>query len=255
MKQFTIPQLREVLRLRYSLTKDKYVTYAIDMFGLSEKEAVREWKILFDIQRIMIVDSREWTSDEQIDQVLSHAFSIKETIEDSSYIETPYRCDYESSEEKKLVYYSEPGSEKVIHTEIYMNRLQDIIRYAEILKRGCDIKIVLDYAETINISNEWNDRELKTEDIYIGDIISCMDDSRSIFGNDSGVYLCEGRQKGYSQLLYTKGKGYIRNGKPDRDEKYRYMNYKFNSYNRKYMKIGNIYLDASVLVEGKPKDE
>lgn len=246
MKRFTIAELRRVFRIRYALTKERYTNYAVAMFGLTEEEAFREYEILFNIQRAMIAEYGRSPSDKTIEQVISHSFSIEQVMYESSYINTPFKLDYETPFNKKLVYYSEPQSEELHQLKVNFDKSEDIICYAKLLKRGCEIKVVLDYVETINTSNDWDNRQSEEEDIYTGDIISCMNDS----GDDSGVYLCEGPQKGYSRLLYSKGEGYMINQKPFRDEDFSYTSYKFNAYDKKFIKIGNIYLDASILIEG-----
>lgn len=246
MKRFTIAELRRVFRIRYALTKERYTNYAVAMFGLTEEEACREYEILFNIQRAMIAEFGRSPSDKTIEQVISHSFSIEQVMIDKSHVNIPFELAHKTLFNKKIVYYSQPQDEELHQLKVNLDRSEDIICYAELLKRRCKIKVVLDYVETINTSHDWDNRQSEEEDIYTGDIISCMNDS----GYDAGVYLCEGPQKGYSQLLYTKGKGYIRDGKPDRDRDHSYTSYKFNAHDKKFKKIGNIYLDASILIEG-----
>jgi hypothetical protein len=128
----------------------------------------------------------------------------------------------------------------------------DVIKYALLLQQECiEIRCRLDFYETVE-TRYGTDRT--KVDIYDGDIIFCTDSDKWGLSDNSGVYLCT--DDCYKRLMYTPGRGYIRRGEPD-FEQYEngkdciHNSYAFNSYDRKFKVVGNIYVDNSVLTERK----
>ena len=133
----------------------------------------------------------------------------------------------------------------------------DVLRYALLLQQeNTEILYRVDFYERVQVrfGTFGTDKRMEV-DIYDGDIIFCTDkDMHFSWGDESGAYLCiDGC---YKRLMYTPGRGYLRRGKPDfeqnkDDEDCRYNNYVFNSYERKFQIVGNIFVDNTALNERK----
>ena len=124
------------------------------------------------------------------------------------------------------------------------NEASQVIAYAGILRQGGEIVAALDFVEKISCGQSGY------MDVFDGDIFAVYEENMWCRGCEDNLYVCD---KGtYRRLLYTAGKGYLRKGEPDYD-----MDNAYNAYVltlcRNYTKIGNIYVDCSML-EDKPGD-
>lgn len=143
---------------------------------------------------------------------------------------------------------------------------------ADMEKRD-DVDIICIVPWVDDISNAENNGCLndihgqKVINIYDGDIFVAMNKSNDTYWNreeDNGVYVC--LNGAYRRLLYTVGRGYLTiNKEPniaddsDEDDEYgnvfSYAKGKWNSYiltmDHKWMRIGNIHADVTLLMEKK----
>lgn len=122
-------------------------------------------------------------------------------------------------------------------------RAEDIITYGELLKCGIEIIAQLEYVESIR----YNRGEGEEIDVYEGDIF--MTESGLRYAHDrcrTKYILCTNET--YYPLLYTEGKGYVRDGEPDYDKK-EARNFHVITLEESYKRVGNMYIDFSFLVD------
>jgi hypothetical protein len=232
MKTFTLEQINNVFRNRHYLTRERFLYYFTLKYGLSDYEAERRWDTY---QQFPYWDSNRA---DEMDDLLEKVDELIKIIQIGVY-----RYDRQLKPIRKQVHYK-VGDELRVY-EFDLNVYADIILYAKLLEpeQSTPVEIVA----TLDFVDEFYDNN-KTEHVYDGDIFVTTDESysRSYYDN---IYVCDGGK--YKRLLYTKGKGYVRNDSPDYDE---------GSYNhhvltscKKHKKIGNIYLDMSVLIDNPLK--
>lgn len=145
-----------------------------------------------------------------------------------------------------------PEEQEIQHIKLNLLEKEDVIKYALLLQQeGVEICHRVDFYNTVEVRHGYKREEI---DVYDGDIIFCTDKDRFTWDEKSGAYVCiDGC---YKRLMYTPGRGYICRGEPDyeqnRDGKdCRYNDYVFNSYDRRFQIVGNIFVDNSVLNEKK----
>lgn len=113
----------------------------------------------------------------------------------------------------------------------------DIITYAELLKQEIKQIALLRFCDEVQIKN--SDKYLK---VFEGDFFDTND---LFFGVKSNVYVAK-KNGTFKKLLYTKGKGYLRNKE---------LNYDEGSFNqhclslREWVKIGNVTTDLIKLTD------
>lgn len=129
--------------------------------------------------------------------------------------------------------------------EIVVNlcRSEDIITYAELLKRGIKVITQLEFVESIRSAKDDSSRM----DVYEGDIFMSRKGGQYEWEKCTTQYiLCKG--DAYYNLLYTKGKGYVRGGQPDYDHENKH-NFHVLTFEDQWEKVGNAYLDLSFLID------
>jgi hypothetical protein len=147
-----------------------------------------------------------------------------------------YGVCHEGRETIKKFFYKE--GQEITSVKFNLNDDRDIIMAADFLGQNPEIIAVVDFFEIINERNQ-------KIDVFDGDVFSTRDDLSSFDKKDGDLYLCTNRV--YKKLLYTKGKGFLRNGQPDIDDDD--CNHYAATLRDSFIKIGNIYADASFLVE------
>jgi hypothetical protein len=243
MKQFTLQQINDIFNNRNYITRERFLYY----FGLwykdvSSKTIERWWEIYNDFPYWEDETSEAGAILEEIlvkvQPILEVMMNPKELI-----------CNYKLNKRiQKKVYYKNSGSNEVLSVELDLNSQSDIIAFAELLKSKCEIIVSLDLVDVIHCSNIKGFKN-KDFDVYDGDIFVTTDETYSRSHHDN-IYVC--KDGDYHRLLYTMGKGYFRDGKPDYDEEKKYSSHVLTG--RKLAKrVGNIYIDYSYLIDKKPK--
>lgn len=159
---------------------------------------------------------------------------------------------YSPKDYRKYYYIVGDDRRDVRELEVNLADGQNIVLLADLVRRE-DIQLVsvVRYLDEIE-----SDRNLDRKRIryYEGDIVFVFGDPSdrifySWYDSDAGVYLATA--DGWRKLLYTPGRGYIRNGEPDFENDKEYSDYKINKSGNGFRFIGNIHKDASVLIDRK----
>jgi hypothetical protein len=209
---------------RYS--KERFV-HLFSIFGHVGKEIEKFWEVYSAFPRVKDEDYE--TADLVIEKIL-----------EIPKIEIPWHIHHSPRDCKKRVYYKHEN--RVCNFDINLDDLREVILYADFLKKSPEIIVIVDFIEELGY------RENRLS-VYDGDIFSTSDSWHR--DRDGEIIVCDNGT--YRRLLYTKGKGYIRNRKPDYDDG-EYSSYIVTGKDR-YFKIGNLYLDASFLIEGEEADD
>lgn len=152
---------------------------------------------------------------------------------------------------KWRIYYQTEEEGQILQMDLNLREKDDVIKYSLLLQQdGVEIVNRVDYYESVDV--RYKDKNGVKVAIYDGDIIFCTQASSFSFCDNSGCYVCiDGC---YKRLMYTPGRGYIRRGEldieQDKDDKdCRYNDYVFNSFDREFKVVGNIFIDRSILKE------
>jgi hypothetical protein len=225
MKAYTLEQINKIIKNR-CYSKERFA-YLFSIFGYNEKEVEKLWEVYSAFPRVREDD-------------YENAELVVDKILEIPKVETPWNICHSPRDCKKRVYYKHEN--QVCNFDIDLNRLDEVILYADFLKKNPEIIVIVDFIEELGY------RETRLS-VYDGDIFSTSDLWHR--DRDGEIIVCD---KGtYRRLLYTKGKGYIRNRKPDYDEG-KYSSYVVTGKNR-YSKLGNLYVDVSFLIEGEEADD
>lgn len=236
MKQFTLQQIADIIRNKSYITKERFYHYFRIVHQFDDRKLREYWNVYCKFPF--------W--DERYAPILEE---IIETIDPLIQMRDIEPVDYSIRQETapiiRQIHYTIDGTTHVLDADFSCPT--DIIFYAEILKAGHKIEAILDFVDTI-YGRMGNDRDSKDHKAYKGDIFVTRDEDYSSSSSDN-IYVHDGDC--YRRLLYTKGKGYLRKGQPDYDEG-RY-NHHVLTCCKNFRKIGNIYLDASVLIDNPKK--
>jgi hypothetical protein len=222
--KYSLTDLRTLYDRKYFFTKERFFNY-FTTFGKRETEIENYFQLYL---RFPLYTEEEL---ETVDYIIQKILAYPE----KGPLYKSYRYGYEYKPNKKRVYFQ--NGEAIDSFYVNLNEEDDVIIYAEFLKRKPEIIAAVDFIEEL--------REKGTNiEVYDGDVFSTSErwDRR----RDGEVFMC--RHGGsYRKLLYTQGRGYIRNGRPDIDEK------DYNSHvltlKDKFQFIGNVYADASFLLD------
>jgi len=226
----TLEELNLLLDRKYFFTKERFINYFNSLgIGMENEDIENCWHIWESFPRYKL---------ESIDNV---AFIIERLLAypnlGLSFDYDAHRIFYKSSNKNRhKIYYKKQN--EIVSFEVDFHSPDDIALYAEFLKRNIENVIVaVDYVEEIYHKN-------KTIYVYSGDTFSTRDkwwDRK----RDGKLFVCT--QDGFRQLLYTEGKGYLRNGEPDYDDSH-YSSHVVTGHDG-FKYIGNIYADSSFLVD------
>ena len=145
-----------------------------------------------------------------------------------------YRFGYKHKPNTKRIYYQNGAA--IASFVVDLNEADAVILYAEFLKRKPEVIAAVDCIEELTKGNE----RIR---VFEGDVFSI--DETWNRRRDGEFFMCCGGP--YQKLLYTRGKGYIRNGKPDFDEE-EYSSYVLTGKDNFWF-IGNAYADPSFLID------
>lgn len=237
MKQFTLEQITDILWDRHYLTRERFAHYFRTMYGFDERKIRDYYKIY---ERFPFWEQR---SAEVMEDIVEKVSPLIEAIKSPPL---DYSVTKESAEVKRQVHYKGVDGDAIV-LDVNFNDAASVILYAGLLQSGLEIICVLDYVEKIH--GRETGGETKDFPVYDGDIFVTADESYSSSSEDN-VYVCD---KGvYKRLLYTKGKGYMRKGHPDYDDG-RYNSHVLTCC-KSFKRLGNIYIDCSMLID-KENDE
>jgi hypothetical protein len=246
MKQYTLEQINKIFRDRHLLTRERFFHYFAISYKLDDWQISKYWEIY---EKFPYWDK---SYAEEMDKILELLEKFLDRIRDGVTI--PYRYPEPTRIRKQIVYSGSsaaPAAEsssaesgiiveqKILNVDF--NSATDIFLYAELLGSGIKIIAILDFVEKIRLTAN---NEL---DVYEGDILVTLDESYSNSYEDN-IYVCTGKGGEYRRLLYTKGRGYIRNGKPDYDGRY---NHHVLTCCKTVKRVGNIHIDTSFLTDPK----
>ena len=244
----TINQVEELRTWSSYVNKERLISYAEAKYPLTNREAEALWRVWDYITTLNAYKLKE-VPNGQMELVVSVAREVYESVWKGAHVH--WREEFPKTPRWR-VYYRKGERVKIQQVDIDLLQKECAIKYALLLQQeGVEILHRLDYYETV-VTSYGTDRT--KVDIYDGDIIFCTESDRWSLSDNSGAYVCTNGC--YKRLMYTPGRGYIRRGELDfeQDDKgndCRYRNYVFNSYDRKFQVVGNIYVDNRVLSEKK----
>lgn len=232
MNRYSIKDLNTVWNAKMYLPMDRFVHYFTLRYGYSEKEAVSAYAVFSEFPKY-VHGNEEMQS--RIDEIIPLALQLVNELHRCWDMNRDFKnLSYDDKEIRKLVYKKDGVLKEVV---LNLHDSNDIITYAELLRQGIEPVALLRFVDEVKMKN--TDKVLQ---IFEGDFFDTND---LFFGVKSNVYVAE---KGgvFRKLLYTKGKGYLRNGELNYDEG------TFNSYClslREWVKIGNVTTDLIVLTD------
>lgn len=247
-----LEQLKEINQWRGYVTKQRFVSYAKAKYPFDDREAESMWKVWDNLATLNLYQL-EKQSEGVILTAMDLAREVYEAVCNGGHI---HWHENTPTTPKWRVYYRIGEEFEMQHVELNLLEKEDVIKYALLLQQeGVEICHRVDFYRTIEVRcGTTGTSEQKEVDIYDGDIIFCTDKARLSWSDESGAYVCIDGY--YKKLMYTPGRGYLRRGEPDfeqdkDDEDCCYNDHVFNSYDRRFWIVGNIYVDNSVLNEKK----
>lgn len=254
MQNESIKQLleiaREIREWNGYVTKERFLGYAQAKYGYDKDCGEYFYDVYIRITRL-----EHWRLEKVEDAALYRAIDIArgayEAVCKGGHISVIAN---EPRTPKWRIYYRTEEGGQILQMDLNLCEKEDVIKYSLLLQQE-SVKIVnrVDFYKLVDVQYSNSDKGTKIA-IYDGDIIFCSDTGRFSFADNSGCYVC--MDGCYKRLVYTPGRGYIRRGEldieQDKDDKdCRYNNYVFNSYDREFKVVGNIFIDRSILKEAE----
>lgn len=231
MNTYTLKDLNTIYTAKGYLPLDRFVHYFTLRFGYTETEAKDAYRVFSEFPK-QVYGNEEMQH--KIDKIIPLAIQIVDELHKSWGNNHFKNLSYHEKEIRKLIYSKDNEFKELV---LDLCNPSDIITYAELLKQGIKQIALLRFCYEINLKN--SDKKLK---IFEGDFFDTND---LFFGIKSNIYVAE-KNETFKKLLYTKGKGYLRNGELNYDEG------SFNSHAlslTSWIKIGNIYTDLIKLTD------
>lgn len=253
MQNESIKQLletaREIREWNGYVTKERFLGYAQAKYGYDKDRAENFFDVYMRITRL-----DHWRLAKVEDLVLYRAIDIArgayEAVCKGGHISVIAN---EPRTPKWRIFYRTEEDGQILQMDLNLREKEDVIKYSLLLQQeGVEIVNRVDYYESVDV--RCKDKNGVKIAIYDGDIIFCSDTGRFSFADNSGCYVC--MNGCYKRLVYTPGRGYIRRGELDieqdkNDKDCRYNDYVFNSYDREFKVVGNIFIDRSILKEAE----
>ena len=238
MRTFTLQQIADIIDYKHPLSRERFFYYFEHLYGFEKSRIEHYWEVFNRFPGIVHNPDFHAVLDDLLDKAgeIVRLIGLNEAV--------PYHVKQHTKPVRKQIYYRRAEGEELQSVEVDFNEASQVIAYAGILRQGGEIVAALDFVEKISCGQSGY------MDVFDGDIFAVYEESIWCRGCEDNLYVCD---KGtYRQLLYTAGKGYLRKGKPDYD-----MDNAYNSHVltlcRNHTKIGNIYVDCSML-EDNPGD-
>jgi len=240
--KYTLKEISEIIENRDYITKERFVNFFKSMYEINENEAKRLFDIYsnlpFNIKKIVYEEGLE----EKIDDILNKLNPLINVRKNHLF---EYGVTSEFKKVIKKVYFENLDGD-IIECVFDLNNSEDIINYAELLKKNKAIKVI-DFFETIDTNNKDN----RNFDVYDGDVFAIKEDWNKY--EDGDIYLCTGGC--YQKLLYTIGVGYMIDGEPNFDPKMHKKNHYGLTLCNGFKMLGNIYIDCSFLIDKDFKND
>lgn len=238
---------REIREWNGYVTKERFLGYAQAKYGY-DKDCAEKFYHVWN----HIIQLNFWRLEKVDDPVLYRAIDIArgayEAVCKGGHISVIAN---EPRTPKWRIYYRTEEGGQILQMDLNLREKEDVIKYSLLLQQeGVEIVNRVDYYESLDVL--YRDKNGVKVAIYDGDIIFCSDTGRFSFADNSGCYVC--MDGCYKRIVYTPGRGYIRRGELDieqdkNDKDCRYNDYVFNSYDREFKVVGNIFIDRSILKE------
>jgi hypothetical protein len=235
MNKYTLNDLEIIFNAKGYLPYERFIHYFTLREEYTEKEAKEAYKAFVNFPKQIFGSNWEKSS---IDYVMPIAIQIVRDLQ-KGWSDSSALVNMKSSDKvlRKLIYKKgeDPEIKQVV---LNLHDANDIITYAALLKQ--DIKQIALLRFTAEIQTK-NDK--KPYLIFEGDFFDTND---SFWGIRSNVYVAEPNNT-FRKLLYTKGKGFVRNGELDYDGDLSF-NYHAISMNE-WVHVGNITTDFVKLTD------
>ena len=232
MNTYSIKDLNTIWTAKGYLSLDRFVHFFTLRFGYTEKEAISAYKVFSEFPK-HVYGNEEMQN--KIDEIIPLAIKVVDELHKCWDMNNNFQnLSYNEKEIRKLVYSKNDEVKELI---LDLHDSNDIITYAELLKQEIKQIALLRFCDEVQIKN--SDKYLK---VFEGDFFDTND---LFFGVKSNVYVAE-KNGTFKKLLYTKGKGYLRNKE---------LNYDEGSFNqhclslREWVKIGNVTTDLIKLTD------
>lgn len=239
---------REIREWNGYVTKERFLGYAQAKYGYDKDCG----EYFYDVYR-RITRLEHWRLEKVEDAALYRAIDIArgayEAVCKGGHISVIAN---EPRTPKWRIFYRTEEGGQILQMDLNLREKEDVIKYSLLLQQeGVEIVNRVDFYELVGVHSKGTETKIA---IYDGDIIFCSDTGRFSFADNSGCYVC--MDGCYKRLVYTPGRGYIRRGEldieQDKDDKdCRYNDYVFNSYDREFKVVGNIFIDRSILKEAE----
>lgn len=214
------------------MSLDRFVHFFTLRFGYTEKEAISAYKVFSEFPKHVYGNDE---MQNKIDEIIPLAIKVVDELHKCWDMNNNFKnLSYNEKEIRKLVYSKNDEVKELI---LDLHDSNDIITYAELLKQEIKQIALLRFCDEVQIKN--SDKYLK---VFEGDFFDTND---LFFGVKSNVYVAE-KNGTFKKLLYTKGKGYLRNKE---------LNYDEGSFNQhclslsEWVKIGNVTTDLIKLTD------
>jgi hypothetical protein len=224
---FSLKQISEIMQKKHYFTQDRVVHLFTLRYGYTELRAKEVYHLFSKFPMI----PQDGVSTKVLEDAIPRLLQLWDEIYTNMDRVSQMQIRSEDKLIFKIVYLFE---EKVQEVVINMYSPSDVITYAQILENK-EIKILA----FLPLCDEHFGE--KTVQFFEGDICNTSD---KYYSNTKSRLFVAQKNTVFKQLMYIKGKGYLLNGKPNySDEKFNYCAISMENY----FKIGNIFVDASIL--------
>lgn len=248
-------------RMRSYVSKDRFVFAAKVLFNITEEKRLdRLFGIFSCMEKFLYRMSvgAEVSVDDIRDAVAIGEAAYVDYESASKHVPSIDEGRYSPKDYRKYYYTVGDDRKDVKELEVNLGDGQNIVLLADLIKRE-DVRLVsaVRYIDSIETDRIGRNADVKRVRYYDGDIVFVFGDPSdrifySWYNSDAGVYLAT--PDGWRKLLYTPGRGYIRNGEPDFENDTKYSDYKINKSGNGFRFVGNIHKDAYVLID-REKEE
>lgn len=232
MNTYTIKDLNTIWTARGYLPLERFVHFFTLRFGYTEREAKSAFEVFSQFPK-HIYGNEDMQN--KIDKIIPLALQIVDELYKHWDSNNKFQnISYYEKELRKLVYSKNDELKELV---LDLHSASDIITYSELIKQEVKQIALLRFCCEVPVKN--SDKYFK---IFEGDIFDTTD---LFYTTKSNMYVAE-KNNIFKKLLYTKGKGYLRNGELDFDK---------GSFNyhcltlTDWVKIGNVTTDLIKLTD------
>lgn len=233
--QFTLQELNDLRNDLYLLSEERFHYYFRHLYGWTKEQCAAGFNT---IKRFPYrLHEEDYAQIEKLLPLVKEVLALIVPVHRGTL--SINNDDYQKYK-LKVIYRENNNNQEIV---VDFCRAGDIIAYAALLQRGIEVITQLEYVESIRAK----DTSEKDLDVFVGDIFLTEKGGQYEWERCRTQYIiCMGGN--YYKLLYTEGKGYVRDGKPDYDKK-EACNFHVITFEDNYRKVGNAFLDMSFLVD------